>query len=271
MKVAVRLACSLLICIGVFKTVQYFLNTPLQPPQYQQLKKESDKIVANDLNDDGENIVFEVPEIAKMLEENDEGDEAEAEAEETLKKLTVNVYYEALCGHSRILFIKQLLPTFNALPGVMTINLVPYGKATTTETNGEYAFSCQHGKTECEANKIHACFIKYTANDPTTQLQAVACMIDDNSEPKRIGEICAGKFGVDFELIQDCSSGIEGSLLLKENGEMTDTLNPAISFVPTVEINGRQLPPVAVLTGFMGEVCGVLNPQPDECQGVGLV
>jgi hypothetical protein len=41
----------------------------------------------------------------------------------------ITVFYEALCPDSRSFFTKQLLPTFEKIPHLIQINLVPYGKA----------------------------------------------------------------------------------------------------------------------------------------------
>lgn len=43
--------------------------------------------------------------------------------------IVISVFYEALCPDSRSFFTKQLLPTFEKLPHLIHINLVPYGKA----------------------------------------------------------------------------------------------------------------------------------------------
>lgn len=43
--------------------------------------------------------------------------------------ILVTVFYEALCPDSRSFFTKQLLPTFEKIPHLIQINLVPYGKA----------------------------------------------------------------------------------------------------------------------------------------------
>lgn len=47
----------------------------------------------------------------------------------TVPPVIVTVFYEALCPDSRSFFTKQLLPTFEKIPHLMQINLVPYGKA----------------------------------------------------------------------------------------------------------------------------------------------
>lgn len=48
---------------------------------------------------------------------------------ESRRTVTVSVYYEALCSDSRFFMLKQLVPTYNAIPEIIKLDLVPYGKA----------------------------------------------------------------------------------------------------------------------------------------------
>lgn len=86
-------------------------------------------------------------------------------------KIIVSVYYEALCPDSRRFFVDQLLPAYELIPDSIELDLVPYGKANTKQTDGRINFSCQHGPTECLANKIHACVIDSTRHDQLAQLR----------------------------------------------------------------------------------------------------
>lgn len=96
----------------------------------------------------------------------------------------VTVYYEALCPDSKHFVVKQLQSTFERAPELIDVKLIPYGKATTIiQKDGSLKFECQHGQTECEANKIHACTIEIV-EDFKNRLDLVSCMIRDNSNPK---------------------------------------------------------------------------------------
>lgn len=53
-----------------------------------------------------------------------------AENEAKYQKVLVTVYYEALCPDSRSFVIKQLEPTYQSLKEHITVEMVPYGKAT---------------------------------------------------------------------------------------------------------------------------------------------
>lgn len=181
-------------------------------------------------------------------------------------KITVSVYYEALCPDSRRFILEQLLPAFELIPNRIILDLIPYGKANTKVTSQELSFSCQHGPTECLANKIHACAIKYTAQEPSVQLKYIACMINDNYDPEYAGEKCATEVQVDYSSIANCSVSNMGDLLLKESGERTKALQPRAAFIPTVQLNGKhKLPQEEVLQNFFSEVCKTLMVQPKEC------
>lgn len=97
--------------------------------------------------------------------------------------VVVGVYYEALCPDSKHFVIKQLLPSYITAPYLISIKLIPYGKATTFINNdGSLSFQCQHGKIECDANIVHACVIDII-KDPEIKLNVVGCMIKDNLLP----------------------------------------------------------------------------------------
>ena len=52
----------------------------------------------------------------------------------------------------------------------------------TIENGDALQFQCQHGSSECLANKIHACGINIIKNQ-NVQLKYVSCMISDNMIP----------------------------------------------------------------------------------------
>lgn len=181
-------------------------------------------------------------------------------------KITVSVYYEALCPDSRRFILEQLLPAYELIPAIIDIDLIPYGKARTKQVNQELSFSCQHGPTECQANKIHACAIEYTKHDPFIQVKYIACMINDNYNPVYAGKKCASEVGVIYSPISNCSESNMGSLLLKANGERTKALRPKVVFIPTVELDGEHnMPQDEVLQNFFSEVCKALVVKPAEC------
>lgn len=230
MKTSYKILITLLLCVAVLKIIQYYFILQEEPKS---------------------NIDSLQPSTVDVSDPN---------------KITVSVYYEALCPDSRRFILEQLLPAYELIPNNIILNLIPYGKANTKETNQELTFSCQHGPTECLANKIHACAIKYTAHTPFIQLKYIACMINDNYDPDNAGRKCGTEVQVDYSPIANCSVSRMGDLLLKNNGVMTKALNPRAAFIPTVQLNGEhKLPQEEVLQNFLSEVCKTLVVKPDEC------
>lgn len=179
------------------------------------------------------------------------------------------VFYETLCPDSKHFVLRQLQPAFDRAPALMDMEFVPYGKATTkTNPDGSLAFDCQHGPIECEGNIIHACVVE-AVHDPRKKLAMVACMIRDNFIPRDAFISCAKQHGVDIESIQKCYDSPHGAELLKIHGEATHALRPAVSFIPTVTLDGAQNDQKAILKDLFGSVCQVVagrGPKPDVCK-----
>ncbi|KYM99315.1 GILT-like protein C02D5.2, partial [Cyphomyrmex costatus] len=180
------------------------------------------------------------------------------------QKVHAAVYYEALCPDSRSFVLKQLIPTYQKLSTNIQIELVPYGKAKTTKTNDGYQFTCQHGPIECQANIIHACSID-VIKDPSVQLQFVACMIENNIDPVSIMKTCAERIPVDLESIKKCSNTGMGRELLAKYGEMTNSLVPQVSFIPTITLDGSSEHQVRILKNLLKEICLRFKVPPKEC------
>ncbi|KAL3290130.1 hypothetical protein HHI36_023495 [Cryptolaemus montrouzieri] len=181
-------------------------------------------------------------------------------------KIKISVHYEALCPDSKYFIIHQLLPLYKKIPEHISLDLIPYGKAKTIESEDSITFQCQHDEIECYANKIHACAIDLV-QDPLVQLSYVACMIKNNQNPDGIGKTCAEIYDLDFTPILLCAKGQKGSLLLKGHGERTHALNPPVHFIPTVEFNNSQnLKPLKLILKNLKEaVCGVFKIKPKGC------
>ncbi|KFB53718.1 AGAP009747-PA-like protein [Anopheles sinensis] len=181
----------------------------------------------------------------------------------------VFVFYETLCPDSKNFVLRQLVPAFERAQELMKIEFIPYGKATTrTKADGSLLFDCQHGPIECEGNIIHACVVE-AVHDPHKQLAMVACMIRDNLIPRDAFIGCAKQHGVEIESIQKCYDSPHGEELLKIHGEATHALRPAVSFIPTVTLDGAQNDQKAILKDLFGSVCQVVagrGPKPDVCK-----
>ncbi|XP_035719054.1 GILT-like protein 1 [Vespa mandarinia] len=187
--------------------------------------------------------------------------------------VNVNVYYESLCGDS-IRWIKdQLLPSYTSLKKHLKITLIPYGKATQTRNaeTGRWHFSCQHGPSECLGNKAQACGIhaiesNYEENEQQDQIvNLIGCTMSDQYPPSAV-ENCAVKQNLKegaLKSISECTKA-DNSLaddLLAANGDKTWALNPQLSFVPTIIINGvwSGENQKAALHNFTNTICAFLT------------
>ncbi|KAH8421228.1 hypothetical protein KR009_006119, partial [Drosophila setifemur] len=171
----------------------------------------------------------------------------------------VVVFYESLCPDSKYFLTKQLLPAFKIASSIMEVQLVPYGKATTSNTEGKLYFDCQHGPTECQANIYHACAVEII-KDPMLRLEVISCMIRDNRLPQSALHKCAKQHKVEnIDIIQKCFDSDKGFQLLKLNGEATNALRPPVTFIPTITVDGFQGRQASILKNLLSEVCQVFG------------
>jgi interferon gamma-inducible protein 30 len=129
------------------------------------------------------------------------------------------------------------------------------------------------GARECEGNIIHCCAIE-SIHDTEMRLNFVACMIRDNSNPQEAFHRCSREFAIDVgtvETIQKCYSSLHGKELLKIAGEATHALNPTVSFIPTITLDGQQRRQATILRDLFAEICAVLSESgltPKICEAV---
>jgi len=164
---------------------------------------------------------------------------AGALAQESPKKLKVAVYYETLCGDSKRFIRSQLGPVKkSAIGNHFDVELVPYGKASTVKVSPtSYSFECQHGKPECDGNKMHACAIKHI-DSPELAMDFIRCSMSTSYPPTSLSE-CSQKLEIDSTKIKACSDSFEGEELLAANGNKTHALSPKLYFVPWITFNGE--------------------------------
>uniref|UniRef100_A0A182SWL2 DSBA-like thioredoxin domain-containing protein n=1 Tax=Anopheles maculatus TaxID=74869 RepID=A0A182SWL2_9DIPT len=95
----------------------------------------------------------------------------------------------------------------------------------------------------------------------------VACMIKNNIIPRDTFYRCAKEHGVEIESIKKCYDSPHGAELLKVHGEATHALRPAVTFIPTITLDGAQYVQKSILKDLFGNVCQVVSgrgPKPDS-------
>lgn len=90
-------------------------------------------------------------------------------------------------------------------------------------------------------------------------------------DPQKAFQRCSREYTVDMETIQKCFSSLHGKELLKLAGDATHALNPAVTFIPTVLIDGQQRRQATILKDLFAEICAVLAESgltPKACENV---
>ncbi|XP_045833731.1 gamma-interferon-responsive lysosomal thiol protein-like [Trifolium pratense] len=149
----------------------------------------------------------------------------------------VSLYYESLCPFSKD-FILEVLEKFTKLDvmSIVNLHLVPYGNAFTSQ-NG--TVSCQHGPDECYYNIIEACALE--AWPLKYSLPFIFCVengLFTNGNPSVWGS-CCNRLRLDPRPIQNCYSSKHGNELHIRNGKETNDLNPPLTHVPWLLVNGQ--------------------------------
>ncbi|XP_049827081.1 GILT-like protein 1 isoform X2 [Schistocerca gregaria] len=153
-----------------------------------------------------------------------------------IPKINIAIYYQTLCTDSRTFFYKQLMPAYTRMPDLMNVTLIPFGQTLVHENEGDVEFLCPHGPPECKGMLVHACAINIVPRDLV--LQYVFCMIMDNWNGLVIGEKCAKKLEIDWHSVLGCVNSNKSTMYLLHYKELTMSLNPPLTQVPRVVING---------------------------------
>ncbi|CAH1394897.1 unnamed protein product [Nezara viridula] len=194
---------------------------------------------------------------------------------ENVTPVEITLYYESLCPGCRIFIPNQLLPAYTDLKYdyrslISKLTLVPYGwVAVKNATSHDYA--CQHGESECEGNRLHACAIKYIPDQVAT-IEYISCLdqLESNyltfaSSQYPIDE-CQDKLpeGV-YSKIMSCYNSDEAWELFQNNGKKTTSFFPKGGFIPYVSFNNKRDDELAIsaFKDFRKTLCeaaGVADP-----------
>merc|ERR1712002_419667 len=166
--------------------------------------------------------------------------------------VTIDLYYEALCGGCHHFIIEQLQPAMQKLGKYIDVTIYPFGNAEFTERpDGGFDFECQHGEEECKANIQHNCMAD-AVKDQVQMVEILTCL-EKSDDMLGNFQTCLDENGVDATMIKEiveCSTSIKGEQLTHESGVVRQSHKPHISYVPYVELDkdgedwqsGYQLP-----------------------------
>uniref|UniRef100_A0A0K0EVG9 Gamma interferon inducible lysosomal thiol reductase GILT n=1 Tax=Strongyloides venezuelensis TaxID=75913 RepID=A0A0K0EVG9_STRVS len=181
-------------------------------------------------------------------------------------KVLVSVYMEAQCPDTTNFIQTHLLTTWEHLgsTGMLDIQIVPFGKARCEAFgDNDYKCECQHGEAECYLNSLMNCAIHYL-KDPNRFVPIIGCVQGKEDLESALNLCVGGKEPSVAEIINKCTVGKEGRLLLAMAGRKTASLNPGISFVPWVMINHKR--EIDAFYALEENVCMRLNPKPKQCK-----
>jgi len=166
-------------------------------------------------------------------------------------KVAVGVYFESCCPYSQAFIVDSFAPAYNT-PGfaeITTIVMSPYGHEEYNESShGEYSFTCQHGPNECLGQRIEACVIELTNYNSLlyvpfimnleVKLNAIGCYLDTCCDPTPYAQIIAQDLHMSWTEINACVLSSQGDYAVLYQSQVTQNLNPALTSVPWLTLNG---------------------------------
>ncbi|XP_054161412.1 gamma-interferon-inducible lysosomal thiol reductase-like [Oppia nitens] len=187
--------------------------------------------------------------------------------------INLTVYYESLCPDCQRFIGQQLVPTYQSIGQIINVDLVTFGWTNWTRINrsdGSYdvEFKCQHGVQECLGNEIHNCVLKWEPVDRAIQM--FGCMFNSTyfKTPAIAGKECSQHLGINWTVINDCSTGPLGRGLTLVSGNRFKSLKPMPKFVEWLVINGRHTDDMEkkASNNLLKYLCDIYTgPKPSGC------
>ncbi|KAK9807369.1 hypothetical protein WJX73_007815 [Symbiochloris irregularis] len=181
-------------------------------------------------------------------------------------KVEVDLFAEAGCPYCAHFTVTDVAPMFeNGLSDLITFRYIAWGNAKNfTKPEGQRNISCQHGKTECELNRLISC-ATHLHPEQNDWFPFVKC-IEEDPESATAAK-CALLAKLDLTEIQLCASGSLGDQLEAEAAAETNALQPAHQYVPWVVVNG--IPLGSSYQSLQSVICVATNAQrPKACYDV---
>nr|XP_043636574.1 gamma-interferon-responsive lysosomal thiol protein-like isoform X1 [Erigeron canadensis] len=181
------------------------------------------------------------------------------------EKVSVALYYEALCPYCSDFIVNQLGKALfqDNLVSIVDLKMVPWGNTQLAPNN---AWICQHGPDECSIDVAEACAIELLPQQGQG-FKLIECIENLNLEGRHNEwKSCMGLLKVNPKPIMDCHQTKQGFDLELKFAEETNQLKPPHRFVPWVLVNNNPLQ--EDYPNFAAYVCKAYNGQnrPKACE-----
>lgn len=159
-------------------------------------------------------------------------------AQASEEPLLMRVYIESKCRFSRKFMTEQFPSAYELLKDEIKVEFFTHGKSiSTTDSDGNVTFSCQHGPPECDCNKLQSCGLELIrrSDDDVKDRQAkfVVCTMGESTYPE-----CYEKVSLDQQEIEDCASGDLGTKLQLAMEDASRDVIAESQHVPTITFSG---------------------------------
>ncbi|XP_023025304.2 gamma-interferon-inducible lysosomal thiol reductase [Leptinotarsa decemlineata] len=153
---------------------------------------------------------------------------------------TVSVYYESLCPYCIDFIRDQLAPAYYKIGDKIKVDLIPFGNGDVDEVNGKLIFICQHGESECYANRIQACALDLGVGNSGIEF-ALCAMSSSNPSSEEILKQCAIDHKIDWDQIENCYQSKKADDLLMEYANRTISVSPPILGTPAIALDNHYM------------------------------
>ncbi|XVE97136.1 hypothetical protein REPUB_Repub02eG0284900 [Reevesia pubescens] len=158
-------------------------------------------------------------------------------------KVTLSLYYEALCPYCASFISDHLVKVFqNDLNTIVNLRLVPWGNAVIAHNRTQ----CQNGEDECYLNTIHSCVI-YLWPDVEKHFEFILCTEQQSLHQgpliskEAMWKNCSEKLRLSENKIKQCYNSGYGCKLQQQCANETTHLSPPVDYVPWVVVNNQPL------------------------------
>ncbi|KAK0394715.1 hypothetical protein QR680_000894 [Steinernema hermaphroditum] len=188
-------------------------------------------------------------------------------SQNTGNTLNLAVYMESQCPDTTRFIHKQLTPTWALLSSTQRIDLtvVPFGKARCEPVGQDFKCNCQHGANECLLNQLMNCVIDQIGF-PDKYVPIIDCIQGKPNLDSAFEQCIDSNSLLPSERMRTCAEGERGRRLLALAGQRTAALQPPLTFVPWITIDGTRVNDA--FYDLRENVCKRLEPMPEECKAI---